>query len=267
MPFTQEKIAGDFFPSMEKRMNDLLFYGKGFSAGKSLSANQIKWIAIAAMLIDHITWAFIPTYSAWGQILHVIGRITAPTMCFFLAEGYAHTRSVKKYALRLGLFALVSHIPFVLFETGKPLKLFPCSVIYTLFLSLLAIWAWDKIQDKMLRLLAIFALCILSMPGDWMFFDILWALIFWVNRGDFKKQAQYFSILSIGLVLSTIPTAVAKGQAFYADFFQAGVFLSLPILALYNGARGGGKYSKWTFYLFYPVHLLIIGCIKLWLKG
>ncbi|WP_228725062.1 TraX family protein [Caproicibacter fermentans] len=232
---------------------------------KKLSANTIKWIAIAAMLIDHVAWGFVPTYSAAGQLMHIIGRITAPTMCFFLAEGYAHTHNFQKYAFRLGLFALISHIPFVLFETGKPLSFFPFSVIYTLFLSLLAIRASDKIENPFLRTLAVIALCVLSLPGDWMFFDILFTLAFWQNRGNFRLQIQSFSIMSITMVLLSTFSSVTMGRPLYSELFQAGVFLCLPILSRYSGERGGGRYSKWTFYIFYPAHLLVLGLTKLFI--
>lgn len=231
------------------------------SAG--LSGNQIKWIAIAAMLIDHIAWGFVPFASVLGQVMHVIGRITAPTMCFFIAEGYYYTRSVKKYALRLGIFALVSQLPFAMFETGNPFSLSQFSVIYTLFLSLLAVWAWDKIENELLEVCAIAILCILSLHGDWMFFDIAFSLVFWKYRGNFKEQACWFSVFAVVMVALSSFSMLAMGKHFYNQLFQAGVFLCLPILSLYNGKRGGGKNSKWTFYVFYPLHLLILGLIKI----
>ena len=74
----------------------------------SLNRNQLKYLVALAMLIDHAAWAFVPTASPAGQLMHLFGRLTGPTMAFFLAEGYLHTRDVKQYALRLGLFALLS---------------------------------------------------------------------------------------------------------------------------------------------------------------
>ena len=253
-------------------MKDLSARDPGaYEGGGGLTADAIKWIAIAAMLIDHIAWAFVPTASAPGQIMHVIGRITAPTMCFFLAEGYAHTRSFRKYAARLGAFALISQVPFTLFETGT-LRFASegfteaFSVIYTLLLSLLAIRAADRIKNPLLRTAAIFGLCVLSLPGDWMFFDILFALAFWRNRGDFRRQAQSFSILAAGMVLISTFSEVLAGGELYGQLFQAGVLLCLPLLSLYNGERGGGRYSKWAFYIFYPAHLLFLGLLELWIK-
>jgi len=223
------------------------------------------------MLIDHIAWGFVPFDSVAGQMMHIIGRITAPTMCFFLAEGYAYTRNFKNYLCRLGLFALVSQIPFTLFETGKVQFLVSGSssetfnVIYTLFLSLLAIRAYDKIQNIGLRFFAVLGLCFLSFPGDWMFFDVLFALTFWRNRGDISQQMRSFSILAVIMVLAGTFTSVSQGYPIYSQLFQAGVLLCIPILSLYNGQRGGGRYSKWTFYIFYPAHLLVLGLIKLFI--
>ena len=86
---------------------------------KGLTSDILKLIAVIAMVIDHIAWAFIPFNSIAGQIMHVIGRLTAPIMCFMIAEGYYKTHNVKKYAQRLGIFALISHIPYTYFHTGK----------------------------------------------------------------------------------------------------------------------------------------------------
>ena len=67
---------------------------------KGLTSDILKLIAVIAMVIDHIAWAFIPFNSIAGQIMHVIGRLTAPIMCFMIAEGYYKTNNVKKYAQR-----------------------------------------------------------------------------------------------------------------------------------------------------------------------
>ena len=118
---------------------------------KGLSGTTIKFIAIAAMLIDHIAWVFVPTYSVFGQIMHVIVRITASIMCFFVAEGYYYTKNVKKYVLRLAIFALISHVPFIFFETENISILGNTGVIYTLCLSLIALIAYHKIKNRLLK--------------------------------------------------------------------------------------------------------------------
>lgn len=237
---------------------------------EGLTADAVKWVAIAAMLIDHIAWGFVPLDTALGQVMHIIGRITAPTMCFFIAEGYAHTRNIKRYALRLGTFAVLSQVPFTLFQygsfrfaaAGRVSEVF--SVIYTLFLSLLAVWAWDTIRSRSLRTLAVIGLCILALPGDWMFIDIMFTLVFWIYRGDFKNQAIWFTVFTTGMVAFFVISSVLSGRPAYNEMFQVGVLLCLPLLRLYNGERGGGRSSKWTFYVFYPAHLLVLGLFRLW---
>ncbi|MCR4866749.1 MAG: conjugal transfer protein TraX, partial [Lachnospiraceae bacterium] len=84
-----------------------------------INRNQLKYILIIAMLIDHITWAFIPTRSVAGQCLHFIGRLTGPGMALLLAEGYQYTRNKAKYALRLFVFAMISWAPYCLNDYGK----------------------------------------------------------------------------------------------------------------------------------------------------
>ena len=85
-----------------------------------LTAYQLKVIAIVAMTIDHIAWMWVPATSPEGQIMHTIGRITAPIMCYLLSEGYIHTHDVRKYTLRLGITAVISAFAFCFFEIECP---------------------------------------------------------------------------------------------------------------------------------------------------
>lgn len=231
-----------------------------------LSADTLKIIAIVCMTIDHVAWAFVPRLSPLGQAMHIIGRITAPTMCFFIAEGYHYTRSLQRYAGRLALFALFSEVPFTLFEYGKPFVWGQCSVIYTLFLSLLAVAAYDRIRNIALRVAAIFILCCFATLGDWSFWAILFCLIFHVGRGSFFKQASGMITLTILMQLGYIQNYLRVGYTL-ADTWpntamQMGVVLSLPLLYFYRGRRGNARWGKWLFYVYYPAHLLALFAIK-----
>ena len=75
---------------------------------KTLNANTIKLIAILAMTVDHIAWLLFPGYpkEALPVVMHIIGRLTCPIMCFFIAEGYHYTKDVNKYTFRLFLFLI-----------------------------------------------------------------------------------------------------------------------------------------------------------------
>ena len=102
---------------------------------RKLNRNELKYLAIAAMLIDHIAWGFVPLQSAAGQLMHFVGRLTGPTMAFFLAEGCIHTSNRRRYGLRLAIFALLSWPCFSWFETGHPFRL-QFGVIYTLLVNI-----------------------------------------------------------------------------------------------------------------------------------
>lgn len=234
---------------------------------KGLSATTIKFIAIAAMLIDHVAWAFVPTYSVLGQVMHVIGRITASIMCFFIAEGYYYTRDAKKYVLRLAIFALISHVPFIFFETGRISVWGNTGVIYTLCLSLIALIAYDKIKSKFLKYLSILGLSILALFGDWMCLTIFMVLNFWRHRGDFKKQVIGHCLITLIFVGIMCWSYYIVGYPIIYGFFQGGMILALPILYLYNGKKGEfaekhKEFSRWVFYVFYPLHLIILGLLK-----
>ena len=239
---------------------------------KGLSACAIKYIAVAAMLIDHIAWCFVETYSVLGQIMHIIGRLTAPIMCYFIAEGYHYTRNVGKYLLRLGFFAVISWAPFVFMEYGTlPVQIIDGSfrinplqgVIYTFFLTLLALRVrHSERMNAFAKGTVIVSLCIFSMIGDWFFFPIIWALLFDKYRDNFKKQMIWFAVTAV-LMDSLF---ILAGMSLAESAFQLGVLLAVIPLSFYNGSRGGSDkfrtFNKWFFYIFYPLHMVILGILK-----
>ena len=239
---------------------------------KRLNANQIKLIAIIAMTIDHLTWAVWPgTQAVWYVFcLHIIGRLTAPIMWFFIAEGCHYTRNIWKYAGRLFLFALISHfaynfafgIPFLSFSGGSFFN--QTSVLWSLAWAvvLVAIFREDRIP-VWVKFLAIPIVCLITFPSDWSCIAVMCPFFLYQHRGDLKRQA-------IDIVIWTLMYA-----AIYFLFLdklygvlQMFTFLTIPILAQYNGERGR-KFpgSKWGFYLYYPAHLVIVGVLRIALHG
>ena len=96
---------------------------KGNEKSRILSRNAVKWIALAAMTCNHVSWVFLSPGTWNGSWLSIllkdIGYFTAITMCFFLTRGFAGTRSRRKYFLRLFSFALLSQLPFSLAFTKE----------------------------------------------------------------------------------------------------------------------------------------------------
>ena len=231
-----------------------------------LNRNQLKYVLIAAMLIDHLAWSFVPTLSVLGQVMHIIGRLTGPSMSVLLAEGYQYTRDKKKYALRLFIFALISVVPFSLYETGKIVTI-EQSVIVTLFIAFMIVWMWDSAKlPKAVKVTIVVIACIFSLVCDWAMFAILWALFAYIYRDDEKRKWLSFMVIAfIECSLAMVMSIGSEGGAM-RQFFQVGVIL-VPIVMIffYNGSKGSkAPIHKWFFYVFYPAHLLILYFVKLW---
>ena len=229
---------------------------------RTINRNTLKCIAITAMLLDHIAMLFMVEYPVAYFIMRLIGRLTVTIMCFFIAEGYFHTRSKYKYGMRLGIFALISQFAYTFFENRTILtyRLFTdWNVIFTLFIGFFVLLAYEKISNKIAKWIVVGLLCAVSYFGDWMIIAPLWILCFYIFRDNKKKRFIVFGILAAIEVASCIPFIINHGE-----IWQIGVFLVIPLLLLYNGEKGGDSpLLKWAFYLFYPLHLLLLGIIKL----
>lgn len=236
------------------------------------NATHLKLLAILAMLIDHIAWAFVPLDSVQGQVMHGIGRFTFPIMAFFIAEGFYYTRSFKKYLLRLGLFAILSHFAFQYFNFGRIPLLSPIpgeslyyyfytSVLYTLGIGLICLWviqSWTY-QNTLVKYLIVFVLCILAYPGDYLFFAPVLVLLFGQGHGDRKQQLQ-----SGALVIGFLVIVALQSGPWQESVYMIATFLPLLFIRYYDGTQGSSKHPliKYSFYIFYPLHLLILGFIK-----
>ncbi len=229
----------------------------------SLSANALKWIAAAAMVMQHCATLLLTEDGPVRYALFLAGKITAPIMCFFIAEGYYHTRSRQKYLLRLLLFALISHVPHAL-AFGFPAWAFwrATSVMWSLFLGLAALTIWQTHRiPHALRLLAVGACCALSYPGNWNCIAVLWILGFGVFREQPRKKWLSFLVVSLLHVLEYFVVESVGGFYFWARFF---VLAAMPLLLLYNGRLGRrSRLLHWSYYVFYPLHLLILWAIGL----
>ena len=263
-------------------MDDMTATEDQIAAKPGISENVLKYIAIAAMAIDHTASAFIPNGSVLYIILRFIGRITGPVMFFAAAEGYHHTRSINRYMLRLALFALISYFPFMFFESGGSLarmNFLQLNVIYTIFLGVTAIRVRRQLKNPVLKTLILLVIILISIPGDWGVIGVLMMLTFDYFYGNFRHQALGFCLivlLGVGVLnLVTYPVAelirthrlTFNLSAYRGYIINAGQFVPIVLLWFYNARRGrGGRFSKWVFYIFYPAHLLVLGLIQALLK-
>ncbi len=252
------------------------------SAFLHLTTAQLKIIALTAMLISHIATIFFPILPHYVVIFGAMfGGITFPIMVYLLVQGAVHTKNIDKYLLRLFILWVVSIAPFYLATNRvfaptnhvvhghfSALDLFN-NVGCTLFFSLLMIKLLRKYSTKS-RLLkfGIVAGCfLLSLPADWGGIGVILALLLYYFRKSPLQPYLVPCIISFSIIL------LGCYKYFIAGFWMVepityltdaiirgcGPLLAIPLLKCY--APDCGKPSAWqkySFYIFYPLHLFIL---------
>ena len=232
-----------------------------------MSAFTLRLVACLAMLMDHIGYQ----YGLFG--LRLVGRIAFPIFVFLLVNGLRHTSSPRRYALRLGVFALLSQVPFSLFGYGQLWNAHG-NVLFTLFLALVALIAADCLaRYKVLRWLPALGIILLYdfgiLSSDYGARGILLALVICLTDG---RPA----LMALGMGLSVFYPALSSflrsgvPQLTQWELWQLCSLFSLPLLYAYNGQKGGPKAKtalgqkllQYGFYAFYPMHQLILWLIR-----
>ena len=221
-----------------------------------LDGTTLKLIAMISMVFDHAGDMFFPDVM-WPRM---IGRLAMPIFSFFIAEGFSHTRDRKKYLCRLGIFALISEIPFDLAFEGK-IGFSHQNTMLSFFLAVVALMLYDWIQGgtksevnhasigkTILGVIAVAAIAALSLllRADYTIFAVIAVFLFYVLR-------QKHPLVRTGVGVAFL--ALTRTVGYYCT-----TGLSFIPLAMYNGKKGKGL--KWLFYGFYPGHLLLLAAIK-----
>lgn len=199
---------------------------------------QLKWIAIITMVIDHVGAVLFPHQ----MIFRIIGRISFPIFCFLLVEGFFHTSNVKKYTVRLGVFALLSEIPYDLAFRGSFVDIHKQNVFFALLIGLVMMYAITYTNNMTVKViylvLAMWAARMIAC--DYGYKGILLIAVYYFFRDRLLVKTFLGALWNFlgGISLQ-----------------MYGALASVPIM-LYNGERGKGM--KYIFYVFYPVHLLIL---------
>ena len=225
-----------------------------------VSRDALRYFAIICMTADHIAWFFLSFFSFESQLMHFFGRMTAPIMCFFIAEGYHYTKSLKKYFLRLGVFAVISQLPFYLLGMDE------LNMIFTLMLGLAAIVVIEeKRLHPALRVLAVAALAAAGHFADWSVFGVLWVVGFHVFRSSRAKKAAAFVVVwlcylayAVHLNLHSYGIEGVRDNVLYSLYTLGSLAALLLVLFVYNGKKGRFAFSRWVMYVYYPLHLMVI---------
>ena len=238
---------------------------------KKLNSNHLKVIAIIAMTIDHIADLIYPGMpnNIISNILHIIGRLTAPIMFFFICEGFYYTKNLKKYILRLFLFAIISHfaycfafgINYIPFSSGNIFN--QTSIMWSLAWSVVALYIIYKTNLKeWQKWILIILINIITFSSDWSCIAVMSILSMYSNRGNLKKQIISMSFwILIYAIISYLFVSKIYG------LIPLGVLLVYPLLNVYNGKKGKLNWMKWFFYIYYPLHLIVIGILRITIYG
>ena len=233
----------------------------------TLSRDFLKYFAVFCMVLDHIAWYFLAFRTPTAQVFHILGRITAPVMCFFLAQGARYTHNMARYLMRMLIFAVAAQLPWWCLHKSQKFSL---NMLFTLFFCLLMLYI-DSLDLPVAVRAGGIVLCILATNYcDWSFHAPLWCLIFYHLHSNRKKETLAFSIVALSYyakaVIRRLDVNYTPQQALTESLFTLGVFLALPLLFLADQSKQEGKrsaFSKWFFYVFYPLHLGIIALIKI----
>lgn len=236
---------------------------------KMLNSAHLKYIAFISMLMDHVNKSLIYPYlvndTNWlmhvSNLFDVLGRVAFPLFAFMLVEGYFHTHNRWKYLGNLLLFGVISEVPFDMFTTKDFVNWRWNNVMFTLAFMLVTIWVIDELKKKLtsgegeltrgkavlwyfLSVIIVVLMCFAAMFAslDYDYHGILIAYFFYLFR-ERPLLRIFFGYLSI--------------------FKEIWSLLGFGLTLTYNGQRG--KQYKLLNYLFYPVHLLILGLLRFYL--
>ena len=224
---------------------------------RGITQEQLKLIAYASMLVDHIGYLFVPGYH-----LRAIGRLAFPIFCFLVAEGAHHTRSAGRYALRLGLWALITELPFDFFAyrgwnwRGQ-------NVMFTLLLGFLAVQAIRKLPADWLKIAAVAAAALLAevLRTDYGSTGVWLVVLFYMGREHPHRWILYLFGMALLFLQMDSPNVHILGPI-YLPLQLFGTAAIVPIL-LYSGRKAiAAPWVKWAFYLFYPVHMVLLRLLK-----
>lgn len=241
-----------------------------------MSGMMLKILAMITMLIDHIGYLFYPQQ----EVFRYIGRLAFPIFCFLMVEGFFHTKNLRAYLLRMGIFAVISEIPFDLAFYNQVVRIDRNNVFLTLCLGLLVMYVTQMCYQKTgSKNYGMFA-CVLGMIAaellhtDYGAVGILLIYVFylsWEGRNLGQKRGEKLKITMLMFLFAGFLFLIQDPIQKYA------LLAFFPILA-YTGKETGRIWERWNLqrykkiiqyacYVFYPSHLLILSFIQGMMNG
>lgn len=227
---------------------------------KGINGAQLKYIAFASMFIDHFNKAIItPFLTGTGPlvvittIFDILGRIAFPIFAFMIVEGFFKTKSRWAYLRNLLIFAVISEIPYDMFQSAEFVNTWSQNILWGLALGLFTIMVIDKLKAYIKK------------RPLWVFVSLLIVTLSSLGSMLISSDYEYYAIIIIYLYyIFYDKRLVASGLGYLVIIKEIYAILGFATVLLYNGEKG--KQNKIFNYLFYPVHLLIFGIIRMIFK-
>ena len=229
---------------------------------KLLPQEVLKLIACITMLIDHFGYAIVPRLAIANMdtiyyICRSIGRLSFPIYCFLLAEGMRHTHNPGKYILRLAIGILLAELPYDLMCYGE-FNWVSQNVMATLTLGAVMLLCMQKTQKSWLKVILILPFALLAdlTKSNYGAGGIVMIAVFGLFDQPLLQTAALFMVN-----WQLLPSA---GVIIFGVILRIQLLATLAMvpIGLYSGKKlTHNKALQWGFYLFYPVHLLILWVI------
>lgn len=248
-----------------------------------ISRNILKMIAIVTITTGHFFLYTLTTLNVvqkipkpWGKLLCYVCFVGPPIFMFFISEGFRYTSSKKRYGMRLFLFAIITQVAYAMTtDSGLGFDLnvffFSWNVFFALLIGFLDLCILNSKVNMVIRLFGVLATLILSyvMKTEWRVFGPLIIITFYYLR---ERKILKMVVTSILIYLSLIFGDYELGGTLeiYLWTKQTPYILGFSIIGIilvslfYKGKNGAkNNFLKYFFYVFYPLHLVLINIVKL----
>lgn len=218
---------------------------------KGLTGNQLKIIALLSMTVDHVGQQLFPGV----MLFRMIGRLAFPIFAYMIAEGCVYTKSRKRYLGTIAGLALVCQLVYF-FALGS---VYQC-ILVTFSLSIGLIYLLDSFDKK--RGARELFLVLFALMGLFFLTELLPLKL---SGTDFRIDYGFWGVLTPVLIYFAKTKRRKLGMlALGLCFISASIgpiqwycLISVLLLALYTGKRGTWN-LKYLFYIYYPLHLVVI---------
>lgn len=232
-----------------------------------LSKSSVKSICMLTMFLNHAAYWFLPPGTPLHTFCVYIGWVTAPCMCWFLAQGFAYTRDRRKYGMRLLIFTLISQWPFMFYFNDFS----RVNMIGTLFICYLGLCVRHSRLDAAMRLFLQATLFVLTVACDWpLMAFVMVVLLDWSRskgvtdsgHGCYDWAMFVIIVLLVGLYDFPAPGV----PTWHVVYSMAGPAVAAVLIMVFldtskRSSGGGLTPGKYFFYWFYPAHLVVLGLI------